>query len=152
MNYTYIIVTILFIVCCSIAAYRYYKNYINQEIDRSFVENNQFLNNPGQTEAQLYLFYTKWCPHCKDALTVWDNLKTSQQFTKYNLNFMTIDCEDDTNEQLVLDFKIKEYPTYILLLNNKKFVYDTNLQSNTLERFLNAVYEKSGIMIESSKT
>lgn len=152
MNYIYIIVTILFVVCCSIAAYRYYKNYINQEIDRPFVENNQFLYNPEQIQGEMYLFYTKWCPHCKDAMETWENIKASQQFAKYNLNFMTIDCEDKTNEQVVLDFKIKEYPTYILLLNNKKYVYDANLQSNTLERFLNAVYKKSGLMIENTKS
>ena len=147
MNYIYIIVTILFVIGCSIFAYRYYKNYINQEIDRNFVENKQFLNSSVQVEAQLYMFYTKWCPHCKDAMTVWENIKSSQQFAKYKLNFMIIDCEDKTNEQVVMDFKIKEYPTYILVLNNKKYVYDANLQSNTLERFLTAVYKKAGVPI-----
>ena len=39
------------------------------------------------------------------------------------------------------DFNIKEYPTIILVMNNKKYVYNANLEKLTLNKFLQAVVE-----------
>ena len=58
------------------------------------------------------------------------------------INFFDIDCENKNNKLLVKEFKVKEYPTIILLLNDKKYIYDANLNKETLKKFILAVYEK----------
>ena len=40
---------------------------------------------------------------------------------------------------MATEFNIKEYPTIILVMNNKKYVYDANLSELTLNKFLQAV-------------
>ena len=37
------------------------------------------------------------------------------------------------------DYNIKEYPTIILVINDKRYVYDANLSELTLYKFLEAV-------------
>ena len=142
MNYIAIIGGLLFAMICGISAYIYYKQYKKQKEDKSFLENNGFLKEGTKANGELIFFYTKWCPHCKKAMPIWESITNSSTFAKYNLNFVMIDCENKDQSHIATEFNIEEYPSYILSINGKKYVYDANLDPNTLDRFLTAVYKK----------
>tara|TARA_Y100000992_G_C21162925_1_gene442050 strand:+ start:419 stop:850 length:432 start_codon:yes stop_codon:yes gene_type:complete len=142
MNIFYIIIIILFIIACSYSAYIYFQNYKKKMNDRKFIENGEFFKNKKIVNSELYLFYTKWCPHCKTALKTWKQIENDSTFDKYKINLFKINCDDKEHKTIVKDFNITEYPTIVLLLNDKKYIYDTNLQKESLERFILAVYQK----------
>jgi thiol-disulfide isomerase/thioredoxin len=144
MNYIYTFLLFVFIVGCIIVAFYQFKSYMNKKNkDNIYVENNEFVDeNHYNTKGDIYFFYTQWCPYCKESMPLWENLSKSKKFKKFNLNFISIDCEDKDSKDYVEKFNIREYPSIILYINNKKYIYDANLSDETLHRFLVAVYEK----------
>jgi|TARA_Y100000992_G_C21274337_1_gene499003 thiol-disulfide isomerase/thioredoxin len=142
MNYLHIIIGIIFAICCCIAAYRYYDYYKKKQEEIRYIENKEFLKKAISTESELYFFYTTWCPHCKEAMNTWEGIKKDPRFSKFKVNFMNIDCEDKSNKGLVATYNIEEYPSYVLKLNNKKYIYDANLSNDSLYRFLVATYKQ----------
>ncbi len=129
----YIIIFILLIVCSTIG-YFIYKYYI--EVDpNKFIPNNEFKTSV--KESTVTLFYVKWCPHSKVALDKWNSIKSTYTNTKYTITFNEIDCDQFAN--LAEKYNVTEYPTIILLKNNKKYIYDAELDINTLELFINTV-------------
>jgi thiol-disulfide isomerase/thioredoxin len=144
MNYIYIFLLFIFIISCLTVAYYQYKSYIKTVNKKNkYVENNEFVDeNHYNTNGDLFFFYTKWCPYCKESIPIWNDLSNKQKFKKFNLNFIKIDCEDKDSQTYVERFDIKEYPSIILFIDGKKYIYDANLSEDTLYRFLIAVYEK----------
>jgi hypothetical protein len=66
-----------------------------------------------------------------------------RNFKKLILSFIvnfSYDCEKNIAEAEL--YKIKEYPTIILVKNNKKYIYDANLSESTLDIFINTVTNK----------
>jgi len=127
----------IFIIFSGIAYYMY-KSFFKPS--NKFVTNNEFKGvNTNVTEAELILFYTLWCPHCKTTKEKWDLLKTK---TKYNNNnyivtFTEIDCEKESGA--ADSYNIKEYPTILLLKGDKKYIYDANLNEDTLDLYINTI-------------
>tara|TARA_B110000467_G_C18304626_1_gene473766 strand:+ start:277 stop:708 length:432 start_codon:yes stop_codon:yes gene_type:complete len=142
MNYFYIIIGIFFSVCCIVSARRYYKYHQKTQEDVGFIENQEFRKKIKTIDSELYFFYTTWCPHCKEAMDVWQNIKKDPQFRKFKVNLMNIDCDAKENKGIVANYNIKEYPSYVLNINGKKYIYDANLNQDSLYRFLVAIYEQ----------
>ena len=143
MSIFYIILIILFTFFLIYIAYNFYKK-TNKEIhnkENSFLENKEFLHGTKVTSG-LYLFYTNWCPHCKDTLQVWNKISKDPVFNKY-INFVKINCENKKNKAYEDEFKITEYPTIILVYKNKKYYFDANLEEEILKRFLTHVYKNN---------
>ena len=116
MNYFYIGLIILFI---AIGGYMTYQFIYNKNINKKkFIPNKEF-EPEDKTNGDLYFFFTEWCPYSKQ--------------------FIKVDCEN--NKKMATEFNIKEYPTIILVMNNKKYVYNANLEKLTLNKFLQAVVE-----------
>ena len=140
MSIVYISLLIIFSLLCIYIAYKIYNNF-QKEKKRQYIENNEFEeDNYKKPKGEIYYFYTNWCPHCKDSTPLWDTFYNSPLEKKYNLSFIKIDCENKKYKPLIKDFKVKEYPTIILVVNGKKYVYDANLSEATLNKFLQAVY------------
>jgi len=139
--YIYIILVIAFIVLCLYGAYNYYQQYQKKQEEAQYMENKEFLKKATSIHTEFYFFHTKWCPHCKTAMEVWNNIKESSRFGEYKIHFIDIDCEDKKNKALVHSHEIKEYPSYVLVAKGKKYIYDANLSEDTLERFIQAVYK-----------
>ena len=143
MNSVYIIFGIGFVCLLSYVATRIYKEYKNKLEQKTFMENKEFLKlSASKLNSNLYYFYTDWCPHCKSSMEVWDSIENNIEFDKFNLNFFKIECDDKKNKATVKEFNIKEYPTIILLLNGKKYIYDADLNTESINKFLIAVYKK----------
>lgn len=74
-NKRFWVITALSIVFIMIALYTYRK-YIAH--NSNYVANKEFVNKGEEDNvdsADLYFFYTDWCPHCKTAKPVWNDLK-----------------------------------------------------------------------------
>jgi len=142
MNYLNIGVSVLFTIACIGSVYYFYKNYKKNKDQQQYLENNEFLKKVHSTKGQFYYFYTEWCPHCKEADPIWEKIKTDSRFKDYKLNFIKVDCDAKDNSAVVAEYKIKEFPSYILVINGKKYIYDATLNPESLQKFFKAVYNK----------
>ena len=139
MSIFYILFIILFAVGLGFFGYTLYKKEKNKITNKSFTENNEFIKEIN-TKSTIYLFYTNWCPHCKETKEIWNNISLNPEFNQY-ITFVKINCELKKNKQIEKEFNIKEYPTIILVLNNKKYYFDANLEENSLKKFLLFAYK-----------
>jgi thiol-disulfide isomerase/thioredoxin len=94
--------------------------------------------------AELYLFYTDWCPHCKKAKPEWEKLKNNYSNNKkingYTLQFIEVDCE--ANPDLGNKFNVTGYPTIKLVKGNQVIEFDAKPEVSMLENFLATVLSK----------
>ena len=115
-----------------------YKTHIIPKINPSYVSNKEFIEQDRKTDeaADLYFFYTSWCPHCKTAMPVWNKLKENTKSVKdININFYEVDCDKDS--ATAEKYNVEGYPTIKLVYNDKVITYDAKPDIDTLKQFLN---------------
>jgi len=91
--------------------------------------------NGNSKSVDVYFFHTSWCPHCKTAEPIWNNLKTEKPTVKgITINYIEVDCETDaaTAEK----FSVDGYPTIKLVTGNSVIEYDAKPELETLKRFI----------------
>ena len=130
---------ILFLTICFLVAAIYtYKKFVSPRVNPTFVNNDEFEKGPvTEHAAELYFFYTNWCPHCKTAKPVWQALKKrmeGKRINGYEIAFIDVDCEKDTTT--ADSFNVKGYPTIKLVKNNQVIEYDAKPDEDTLMEFL----------------
>jgi len=148
ININTIIIFSLFLTFIFISIYIYYK-YIPQKLNSKFNHNlensnNNNNNNNNDLQAELLLFSVDWCPHCKKAKPIWDDLKTeyeNKNINGYKIIFTDIDCTNETPEieSIIKKYSIDGYPTIKLLKDNQVIEYDAKPSKSTLIEFLNTV-------------
>ena len=94
--------------------------------------------------ANVMLFYVDWCPHCKTAKPVWNEMKTEYEGTiinGYKVSFIEYNCTKETPEtQTLMDkYKIEGFPSIILIKDNQVIDYDAKPSKATMVQFLNTV-------------
>lgn len=125
-----------------IAILWYYNKYIYRAVKRGDVEN---IENPDASkQAELILFSVDWCPHCKTAKPIWEELKTEYENTTingYTVLFTDVNCTNESPEieKMIATYKIEGYPTIKLLKDGKVIEYDAKPSKSTLTEFLNSV-------------
>ena len=96
--------------------------------------------NDGDKVAQLFLFKVEWCPHCKTAKPVFDEVEkelNGRQINGYTVTFKTVDCEADPD--MADKFKIEGYPTIKLVKDGQVIEYDAKPEKDKITEFLNTV-------------
>ena len=139
---TAILVGVLFL----IAALLYYRYYVAPTLNPTYKAHREVLDNDsasGKT-AELLFFYTDWCPHCKTAKPVWQEMKAEYQDKRingYKVVFTDVNCTNESNEveQMMDKYKIEGYPTIKLLKDGQIIEYDAKPTKETLTQFLNTV-------------
>ena len=96
------------------------------------------------SQAELILFTVDWCPHCKKAQPIWNELKTEYEdksINGYTILFTEINCTNESPEveKMIQKYKIEGYPTIKLLKDGNVIEYDAKPSKATLEQFLNTV-------------
>lgn len=143
-GYTSIIV--IFVIIFSVISLYYYFYYVYPKIKPTYQPNKE--NMPGTNNvtntAELLLFYVDWCPHCKTAKPIWNELKTEYEnktINGYKVIFTEINCTTETAEieQMVNKYNIEGYPTIKLLKDGQVIEYDAKPSKSTLDQFLNTV-------------
>lgn len=142
LQYKKFIAIILIAALFIVLAIYVYRNDVRQRKPLTHDENKA---SPVETlddkRADLYLFYTDWCPHCKKTKPEWVQLKKKYENGKkvngYTLNFIDVDCE--ANKDLADKFDINGYPTIKLVKGNQVIEFDAKPDVKTLEQFLSTV-------------
>jgi len=124
--------------------YYYYYIYPNSQI--KYKPNNEKITSQAENNqtAELLFFYANWCPHCKSAKPIWDDLKTEYEnktINGYKIIFTEIDCSQETTEvdKMMNQYNVEGYPTIKLLKDGQVIEYDAKPSKSTLEQFLNTV-------------
>jgi len=146
-NTTYIIIAA--IILFSILALFYYFYYVSSKSNVEYHANRERV--PGGSDggneaktAELLFFGANWCPHCKAAKPVWNDLKTEYQnrtINGYQIIFTEIDCSEETPEvdKMMNQYNVEGYPTIKLLKDGQVIEYDAKPTKETLTQFLNTV-------------
>jgi thiol-disulfide isomerase/thioredoxin len=96
----------------------------------------------GDKNAQLFLFKVDWCPHCKKAKPVFDEVEkelNGKQINGYTVSFKTVDCEAEPD--MADKFKIEGYPTIKLVKDGQVIEYDAKPEKEKIKEFLDTVLE-----------
>lgn len=141
-----IMMILLFLLLFTALATYYYIYHIKPKIKQTYNPNREAEGdntNKGK-QAELMLFYVDWCPHCKTAKPVWEELQNeykNKTINGYHIIFTDINCTEETPEveSLLNKYKIEGYPTIKLLKDGQIIEYDAKPVKKTLEEFLNTV-------------
>ena len=117
--------------------------YIMATFDNVANENQRALPTAGGT-SNLYFFSADWCPHCKAAKPIINDLKTEYEnktINGYKIIFTDVDCSEESAEveKLMNQYSIEGYPTIKLLKDGQVIEYDAKPSKDTLIKFLNTV-------------
>ena len=137
-SYKKVILIILLAAVFIVTAVYVYKKYISNK--NSSQPKKQTCATGESKSADLYLFYTEWCPHCKKTKPEWEQLKknySGNNINGYKLNFIDVDC--DANPEIADKFKVEGYPTIKLVKGNQIVEFDAKPDVKTLEQFLSTV-------------
>lgn len=130
-------------VIISVAGYWVYQKYVAPRLSPSYVANKEFIqggaggDTQGTQEAEVILFYTTWCPACKKAKPIWNQVKEEMNGKEINgkeLIFREVDC--DKEESLADKFNIEGYPTIKMVVNGNVIEYDARPDKDTMIEFI----------------
>ena len=149
-NYKYIAIAI--VVLAAISTIIYYvvssnmlpgvNKFFQQAQGKSVTADGQDTGGPGDRSAQLYLFKVDWCPHCKTAKPVFDEVEkelNGRPINGYVVTFKTVDCEAEPD--MADKFKVEGYPTIKLVKNGEVIEYDAKPEKDKILEFLMTVLQ-----------
>ena len=126
----------------------YYFYYVAPKFKTTYQHNSEggssdSSSSNGKT-AELMLFYADWCPHCKTAKPIWDDLKNEYQnktINGYQVIFTEINCTTESAEveEMMNKYNVEGFPTIKLLKDGQIIEYDAKPSKATLTQFLNTV-------------
>lgn len=134
------------VVLFAILALFYYFYYVAPSMKTAYRANSERVpvgSEPSST-AELLFFYADWCPHCKAAKPIWNELKSEYEnktINGYQLIFTEIDCTEESAEveKMMNKYNVEGYPTIKLLKDGQIIDYDAKPSKETLTKFLNTV-------------
>jgi thiol-disulfide isomerase/thioredoxin len=140
-------IVIVLVIVAAIGGILYYviKNDMIPGLNKFFQESQGVTPAPdgiGATDklAQLFLFKVDWCPHCKSAKPIFDEIEKEQKgkpINGYTVTFTTVDCEAEPD--MADKFKIEGYPTIKLVKDGQVIEYDAKPEKDKINEFLNTV-------------
>jgi thiol-disulfide isomerase/thioredoxin len=149
-NYKYIAIAI--VVLAAISGIIYYlissnmlpgvNKFFQQAQGKSVTADGEDAGGPGDKSAQLYLFKVDWCPHCKTAKPVFDEVEkelNGRPINGYVVTFKTVDCEAEPD--MADKFKVEGYPTIKLVKNGEVIEYDAKPEKDKILEFLMTVLQ-----------
>jgi thiol-disulfide isomerase/thioredoxin len=132
---------VLFFAIVAVICYYY---YVPNSSAKKYAPNNELIKAGSSNQAELFLFYADWCPHCKTAKPVWNDLKTEYEnktINGYQVIFTEIDCSEETTEveKMMNQYSVEGFPTIKLLKDGQIIEYDAKPTRETIIKFLNTV-------------
>jgi thiol-disulfide isomerase/thioredoxin len=122
----------------------YYYYYVSPQMKAKYTPNSVHDQQDSNKDAELLLFFADWCPHCKTAKPIWNDLKSEYQnktINGYHIIFTEINCSEETTEveKMMNQYNIEGFPTIKLLKDGQVIEYDAKPSKETLTQFLNTV-------------
>ena len=118
------------------------KKFFQQSQGKSVTVDGEDDIGAGDKNAQLYLFKVDWCPHCKKAKPVFDEVEkelNGRAINGYVVSFKTVDCEAEPD--MADKFKVEGYPTIKLVKNGEVIEYDAKPDKDRIIEFLQTVLQ-----------
>ena len=128
MNILLLIGILIIFIIISVFLYKKIIKKIKYNPNNEYIKSNK--------KGELMLFYAAWCPYSQTTLKQWYTYKEKYN-GNYSISFTEIDC--DKNANLADKYNIDSYPTIILLLDGKKYIYDAQMNDSTLTQFINTI-------------
>ena len=130
---------VVFIIILIIGAYSFYKQQLTPSFHSSRKEG--FDSNK---EAEIMMFSTDWCPHCKASKPEWEQVKAEfngKSINGYKVIFTDVNCTTETpeTEKLMTQYKVEGFPTVKLLKDGQIIEFDAKPTKDNLTNFLNTV-------------
>lgn len=128
-----------------VVAIFYYFYYVVPSLNPKYEPNNEPPRGGGSSnKAELLFFNADWCPHCKAAKPIWNDLKSEYEnktINGYQVIFTDVDCSEETTEveKLMNQYSVEGYPTIKLVKDGQVIEYDAKPSKETLTKFLNTV-------------
>lgn len=140
----------IFIGACAIfviIAIVVYYYYVKPSMTTTYKANSEHVpsGTTGSNEAELLLFYADWCPHCKTAKPIWNDVKSEYEnktINGYHVIFTEVNCTDNTNtevEKMMDQYNVEGFPTIKLIKDGQVYEYDAKPTKEALTQFLNTV-------------
>jgi hypothetical protein len=140
------IMTIVAVILFAILAGFYYYYYVAPQMNAKYKPNSEQIpvGTTSSSTAELLFFYADWCPHCKTAKPIWNELKSEYQnktVNGYKVIFTEVNCSEETAEvdKMMNQYGVEGYPTIKLLKDGQVIEYDAKPSKETLTQFLNTV-------------
>lgn len=135
------------VIILAVIGYVMYQNYSQGALNTANKANRENItggSNSSGKEAEIMLFYTDWCPHCKTAKPEWEQVKAEyngKQIHGHTIIFTEVNCTNESPdvERMMNTYKIEGYPTIKLVKDNQIIDYDAKPSKATLTQFLNTV-------------
>jgi thiol-disulfide isomerase/thioredoxin len=133
------------VVLFAIIAVYYYYYYMAPQMKAKYQPNSEHIKESGNgNTAELLFFYADWCPHCKTAKPIWNDLKSEYEnktINGYKVVFTDVNCSEETAEvdKMMNQYNVEGYPTIKLLKDGQIIEYDAKPSKETLTQFLNTV-------------
>lgn len=145
-----LVVTSLFIAL----AFWVYNTYIVPKLQPDFADNKEFISKDSEDDpintAQIYMFYTDWCPHCKKAMketgedASWKPIRSKYNNKTINGVKVTFNEINGEKEETALnnfekkhDIVIGGYPSIYLVKGNSIIEFEADINRDNLSKFLN---------------
>jgi len=120
-------------------------SYAIKKSNVGFKPNSEhILQNSGgsSNECEILIFSTTWCPHCKKAKPIWEEVK--QEYSGKTVNghtiiFTEVDCTNESPDvsRMMDKFKIEGYPTVKMVKDGQIIEFDANVTKSNMEQFIN---------------
>ena len=147
MSTTTILIIVAILIFIFLAVYYYYYHVL-PKLKTSYNANSEYNTKDSDTgdgsskQAEMLLFYADWCPHCKTAKPIWEDIKKQYQnktVNGYHVIFTEVNCTTETaeTEQMMNKYNIEGFPTIKLLKDGQIIEYDAKPTRETLNEFLN---------------
>jgi thiol-disulfide isomerase/thioredoxin len=135
-----LITIIMAVVFLGIGIYVYMTYFSNAS--KLYSANREFDQGTKGGQAEIILFYVDWCPHCKTAKPIWEQIKSeysNKTVNGYQVTFTEVNCTNESPdvEALVEKYKIEGYPTIKLLKGDQVIDFEAKPTVSTLTQFLN---------------
>jgi hypothetical protein len=68
----------------------------------------------------------------------WLDYKNGYDQKKHSISFREVDCDDKVTE--AERYGIDSYPTIVLVVNEKRYIYDSEFTPETMDKFINTIF------------
>ena len=132
----------IFIVLIILLIIYLYSKYFTPLFQTKFIANNELPVPTESKNAELLFFYAEWCPHCKTAKPVWEDISTEYEnktINGYTVTFTEVNCTNENGrvETLMNKYKIEGIPTIKLVKDGQVIEFDAKPTKENLTQFLN---------------
>lgn len=144
MSYTTIMIIVAVVLFIGIGIYYYYY-YFAPMMKPQYKANNEKIENGNSGKyAELIMFYVDWCPHCKTAKPIWNDIKSeyeNKMINGYQVLFKEVNCTDESTEvtDMMDKFNIEGFPTIKMLKDGQIIEFDAKPTKSNLDQFINSV-------------